>query len=90
MDGSSIVAPREKEYKKILLFGFVTCKTLNYKALRTKTFEGGYYDMTQREAYMGVKCICNGVNVSIIVVSLIKGPHVQCVNRYIQISCSPY
>jgi hypothetical protein len=31
----------------------------------------------------GVKCICNGVNVYVIVVNLIKGPHVQCVNRYI-------
>jgi hypothetical protein len=41
------------------------------------------YDMTPRGAYMGLnvhvmcKCICNRVGL------IIKGPHVQCVNRYI-------
>jgi hypothetical protein len=29
------MATREKEYKEILLLGFITCKTLNCKALRT-------------------------------------------------------
>jgi hypothetical protein len=39
--------------------------------------------MTPNESIHVVKCICNGVNVYVIVVSLIKGPHVQCVNKYI-------
>jgi hypothetical protein len=38
----------------------------------------------------GVKYICNGVNLYVIVVGLINGPHVQCVNKYIQILCSHY
>jgi hypothetical protein len=74
---------RKQEYKKIILLGFNTCKSFNCKALRTNIFEGAYYDMTPRGAYMGLnvhvmcKCICNRV------VLIINGPHVQCVNMYI-------
>jgi hypothetical protein len=48
------VVARKKEYKEILLLGFITCNTLNCKSLRTNIFEGGYYDMTQRGEYMGL------------------------------------
>jgi hypothetical protein len=54
------VATRKHEYKEILLLGFITCKTLNYKALRTNIFEGGYYDMTPRGAYMGLNVYVMG------------------------------
>jgi hypothetical protein len=45
MDGLSLVATREHEFKEIILLGFIICKTLNYKASRINLFEGGYYDM---------------------------------------------
>jgi hypothetical protein len=54
MDGSSSMERRKREHKKIILHGFITCKSFNYKALRTKIFEEGYYDMTPRGAYMGL------------------------------------
>ena len=38
----------------ILLLVFVTFKAINHKALGTKVFEGGYYDMTQGGSYMGL------------------------------------
>jgi hypothetical protein len=38
MDGSATLATREQEYKEILLLGFITCKTLNHKAVRSKLF----------------------------------------------------
>jgi hypothetical protein len=67
-----------------------TCKTFICKALITKLFEGGYYDMTQRGAFMGLN-ICDmssrwvymGSNVYVIAFNLIKWPHVQFVNKYI-------
>jgi hypothetical protein len=31
----------KKEYNEILLFGFITCNTLNCKDLRTKIFNKG-------------------------------------------------
>jgi len=31
----------------------------------------------------GVKFICNDINIYVLVASLMKGPHVQCVSRYI-------
>jgi len=46
MDGSLSMVAREKEYNNILLFHILAYKTLNYKSLRPKLFEGGYYDMT--------------------------------------------
>jgi hypothetical protein len=52
MDGSSTMETNEYEYKEILLLGFITCKTLNHKALRTNLFEGGYYVMTLMGVYM--------------------------------------
>lgn len=81
---------RKQKQKKIVLLGFITCKTFIYKALMTKLFEGGYYDMTQRGAYRGLN-ICDmssrwvymGSNVYVIMFNLIKWPHVQCVNKYI-------
>jgi hypothetical protein len=54
MDGSSSMERRKQENKKIILLGFITCKAFNCKALRTKIFEGGYYGMTPRGAYMGL------------------------------------
>jgi len=45
---------RKQEHKKILSIGFITCKTIQCKALRTKLFKGGYYDMTLWGAYMGL------------------------------------
>jgi hypothetical protein len=51
MDGSSSMERRNQEHKKIILLGFITCKSFNCKGLRTKIF-GGYYDMTPRGAYM--------------------------------------
>ena len=38
MDGSSLMATREKEYKENLLLGFIACKSLNCKDLRTNIF----------------------------------------------------
>jgi hypothetical protein len=67
MDRSSLVVAREHEYKEILLVGFITCKTINYKYLRTNLLERGYYDMAPRGEYMGVY-------VYVIGVGLIKGP----------------
>jgi hypothetical protein len=46
MDGLSSNERRKQEHKKIILLGFITCEAFNCKALRTKLFEGGYYDMT--------------------------------------------
>jgi hypothetical protein len=46
MDGSSSMERIKQEHKKIILIGFITCKSFNYKAFRKKRFEGGYYDMT--------------------------------------------
>jgi len=40
------VERRKQEYKKILSLGFITCKTVQCKSLRTKLFKGGCYDMT--------------------------------------------
>jgi hypothetical protein len=54
MDGSSSMERRKQEHKKIILLGFITYKSFNCKALRTNLFEGGYYDMTPRGAYMGL------------------------------------
>jgi hypothetical protein len=42
MDGSSSMEGIKKEHKKIILLGFITCEAFNFKALRTKLFEGGY------------------------------------------------
>ena len=52
MDGSPSVDRRKQEDKKILSLGLITCKTVKCKALRTKIFKGGYYDMTLGGAYM--------------------------------------
>jgi hypothetical protein len=38
--------------------------------------------MTQGGGAYGVKCICNGVDVHVIEVNLIKRSHVKCMNRY--------
>lgn len=55
LDGWIITNVRNREkYREILLIDFITCKILNYKSLRTKIFEEGCYDVTQRETYMGV------------------------------------
>jgi hypothetical protein len=32
---------RKKEHKKIILLGFITCKSFNYKSLRTKLLKEG-------------------------------------------------
>lgn len=52
---------RKQEYKETLLLGFITCKALNCKALRTKLFEGGYYVMIQGGIY-GTKCTLHDPN----------------------------
>jgi hypothetical protein len=44
MDGSSSMERRKKEHKKIILLGFITCKSFNCKYLRINIFKGGYYD----------------------------------------------
>ena len=54
MDGSPSVDRRKQEDKKILSLGFITCKTIQCKALRAKLFEGGYHDMTLGGEYMGL------------------------------------
>jgi hypothetical protein len=73
MDGSSSMEIIKKEHKKIVLLGFITCKSVNFKSSRINLFEGGYYDMTQKREFMGlnvyditlmrgiyeVKCTCN-------------------------------
>jgi hypothetical protein len=48
------------EYTKILFLGFIKCKALNCKALRENIFERGYYDMTQKREYMGLKAYVMG------------------------------
>jgi len=47
MDGSSSMERRKKEHKKIILLGFITCESFNFKAMRKNLFERGYYVMTQ-------------------------------------------
>ena len=57
-DGSSSMETRKKEYKKILLLDLITCKFLNYKALRKKPFEWGlnYVMLWPKGGIYGVKC----------------------------------
>jgi len=57
MDGSSSMEWKKKKYKKVILLGFITSESLNCKALRTKLFEGEYYDMTPSGGIYVVKCI---------------------------------
>jgi hypothetical protein len=40
MDRSSLMERRKQENEKNILLGFITCKSFNYKALRTKLLEG--------------------------------------------------
>jgi hypothetical protein len=49
MDGSSSMERKMQKHKKITLLGFITREAFNWKALRTKIFEGGYYVMIQGE-----------------------------------------
>jgi hypothetical protein len=73
------VAKRKQEYKETLLLGFITCNALNCKTLKTNLFKRGYYDVTQRGAYIGLNVYemtpngtYMGLNVYVIVVQIIK------------------
>ena len=70
MDGSSSMETRKNKYREILLLGFITCESINYKYLMKKLFNGGYYDpggayirlnvcnMTPREEYTRINHTC--------------------------------